>query len=245
MADHRMNILSTRPLSQHILSEASRLGFQIDTIPFIDVAYSASNETVKAILQMLDRPAFVVFTSKHAVEAISKVITDKIPDWKVFCLSGATLEAVENLFGKKSVLGKSDSAKVLSRLIIENQVPELVFFCGNQRRDDLLVNLSEQNIHVQEHVVYQTHETPVKLDRTFRAILFFSPSAVKSFFSSNHPDQEVIFFAIGHTTADAIKNHTKNKMVVAEFPSEENMLNKLINFFKEDESAEQFVKKIR
>src|SRR6516225_3646681 len=106
MADHRMNILSTRPLSQHILSEASRLGFQIDTIPFIDVAYSASDETVKAILQMLDRPAFVVFTSKHAVEAISKVITDKIPDWKVFCLSGATLDAVENLFGKKSVLGK-------------------------------------------------------------------------------------------------------------------------------------------
>ncbi|MFI5152132.1 MAG: uroporphyrinogen-III synthase [Chitinophagales bacterium] len=241
MPDHPIEVLCTRPLSLEVLNRASRQGFQMDTFSFIEIEYAVNENDRRTIDEIRNRSAFVAFTSKHAVEAIRREIDKKIPNWKIFCLSASTLDTVEFVFGKKSILTFADSAEKLADLIIQRDIPELTFFCGNQRRDDLLVKLSNHQILVREIIVYLTQPVPKKVDRKYQAILFFSPSAVKSFFSVNPSNQETIYFAIGQTTAYAIRKFSKNKIVVADFPSEESLVNMMIKFFKE----EQFVKKIR
>jgi len=84
---------------------------------------------------------------------------------------------------------------------------------------------------VHEIVVYKTRETPEEIKKHYQGILFFSPNGVNSFFRVNSIGPQVTLFAIGNTTAGAISTKTKNKVVVSETPSKEQMINKVIGYF--------------
>ena len=58
---------------------------------------------------------------------------------------------------------------------------------------------------VTELIVYDTRLTPVKLNNQPDAILFFSPTAVKSFFSMNELISRTKIICHGKTTAAALK----------------------------------------
>ena len=105
---------------------------------------------------------------------------------------------------------------------------EVIFFCGDQRRDELPGLLKKNKIEVKEIVVYKTIATPKKIEKKYDGILFFSPSAVKSFFQKNKLDKQVMLFAIGNTTADEIKKFSKNKIVVSDVPAGKLLLQKVI-----------------
>ncbi|MBS1975620.1 MAG: uroporphyrinogen-III synthase, partial [Bacteroidetes bacterium] len=65
----------------------------------------------------------------------------------------------------------------------------------------------------------------------YDAILFYSPSAVNSFFEKNNPGPQTILFAIGNTTTKEIKKYTNNKIVVADKPSKKLLAEQAINYF--------------
>ena len=90
--------------------------------------------------------------------------------------------------------------------------------------------LKEAGIKVHEVVVYETIETPIVATVDFDAILFFSPSAVQSFFSVNQIKKTTVCFAIGRTTASSIADFTDNKIVVSESPGQE-MILASVNFY--------------
>ena len=115
---------------------------------------------------------------------------------------------IEKYFGSKLVAGTADSAKGLADIITKNSnSDEVVFFCGDHRRDELSAILREKNIEVNEIVAYKTTLVPHKIEKKYDGILFFSPSAVQSFFQKNKLDEETILFAIGNTTANEIKKY--------------------------------------
>ncbi|MFL5808216.1 MAG: uroporphyrinogen-III synthase, partial [Flavisolibacter sp.] len=103
----------------------------------------------------------------------------------------------------------------------------------DQRRDDLPVILKNKGVNVHEVVVYTTVESPVKAEDNFDAIVFFSPSAVRSFFSVNQLMPHVICFAIGHTTAHSLREFTANEVIVGNSTSQEGMLNTMNIFFNQ------------
>ena len=109
---------------------------------------------------------------------------------------------------------------------------EVIFFCGDQRRDELPGLLKKNKIEVKEIVVYKTIATPKKIEKKYDGILFFSPSAVKSFFQENKLDDQTIPFAIGNTTADEIKKFSKNKIVISDMPDGKTVLQKAVEFFQ-------------
>ena len=119
----------------------------------------------------------------------------------------------------------------------EGEDSELIFFCGDQRRDELPGILRNNDIEVNEIVVYQTVIVPHKVDKKYHGILFFSPSAVKSFFSLNKLNEEIRVFAIGKTTADAIQKNTDRELIIAETPGEENMIDQVIAHFSTTKTA--------
>ena len=106
------------------------------------------------------------------------------------------------------------------------------FFCGKQRREELPDKLKLAEIELEEIVVYETFETPQKITRkSYDGILFFSPSAVKSFFSLNKLNEQIQIFAIGKTTAEFLEKHTNKEVDVAEIPTEESMFKQIILHF--------------
>ncbi|HEX9150948.1 MAG TPA: uroporphyrinogen-III synthase, partial [Flavobacterium sp.] len=84
---------------------------------------------------------------------------------------------------------------------------------------------------VNEIVVYQTIAVPFKVEKKYHGILFFSPSAVESFFSNNKVTGQTVLFAIGKTTAMALKKYCNNKIITSDEPGKENLVRKMMEYF--------------
>ena len=130
---------------------------------------------------------YIAFTSANAVTPFDQYLhqhdTYYVVGWKIFCLEGKTKETVLNsLLPKKNIIATAENAETLSQKIIEHGVKEIIFFCGDKRRNDLPDGLKKAGIIVHEVVVYETLEVPAIAAGDIDGILFFSPSAVRKFF---------------------------------------------------------------
>jgi uroporphyrinogen-III synthase len=236
MQQNKITILSTRPLNESLINEAKEEGIYIDVIPFIETEAIQSVEVQQEIDLALLESATIVFTSMNAVEAVADYMIDEQPDWAVYCMGNTTQELVKKYFGANSIAGTAANAAELADLIVgEADTDEVIFFCGDQRRDELPDILQANNIEVNEIQVYHTIPVLHKIESVYNGILFFSPSAVESFFSKNKTDPQTIIFAIGNTTAAAIKKHTANPVIISNEPGKENLVGKAINYFVNNE----------
>jgi uroporphyrinogen-III synthase len=234
MPAHNTFILSTRPLEGQLVDQAKRQGIYIDMLPFIEIAPIRSVAVQQEIEQALLQSATVVFTSMNAAEAVAEHMESFRPDWRIYCIGNTTRGLVKKYFGESSIAGTAHSAAALAALLVETGgTDEVIFFCGNQRRDELPDLLQANDIPVNEIVVYHTIATAHKAGREYDGILFFSPSAVDSFFSINRLPQQTILFAIGNTTAGAIKKHTANPIIISDHPGKGNLLETAVRYFRE------------
>ena len=104
------------------------------------------------------------------------------------------------------------------------------FFCGNIRSDEIPSKLKENNINFKEAEVYKTTLNPKKFERQFDAVLFFSPSGVRSFVSENKINNSKAI-CIGNTTASEAKIYTEN-VVIANATTVESVIAKAVNSLK-------------
>jgi uroporphyrinogen-III synthase len=154
--------------------------------------------------------------------------------WNIFCLSGKTKQAVLNAkWLDKNIIDEAVNASELAKKIIGAGIDEIIFFCGSKRRDELPTILKTANIKIHEVVLYETTETPVTVDGYLDAVLFFSPSGVQSFFSSNELSNSTICFAIGATTATSVSTFTQNKVVTSIAPDQGELIKEVIEHFKQ------------
>src|SRR5882724_1442756 len=147
-------------------------------------------------------------------------------------MSGTTKKMIQTYFGENVIMDEADNALSLAAKIIRDDIKNLVFFCGNQRRNELPNELASHHISVKELIVYETILTPQVVAGDHNGILFFSPSAATSFFSVNNPGKETTLFAIGNTTADTIKKYSRNKIIVSNSPGKETLIENCIEYFQ-------------
>ena len=232
MKKAKLKILSTKSLSRETLDKASLNDIEIDELPFITTEPIKDEELKTGLKSYLQQNITAVFTSKNGVAAFEQIVNVDLP-WKIFCIGQSTKKAVAKLFGEEKIYGTADDASALADLILQDTVIKKVyFFCGKQRREELPEKLKAAEVELEEIVVYETLETPQKISRKhYDGILFFSPSAVKSFFSLNKIKDETGIFAIGKTTADAIQKNINRELIIAETPSEENIIEQVIAHF--------------
>lgn len=217
------------------------------------------------------------FEDKH-----EGVLTERPPDWHIFCIGSATSRLVREYFGEEHITGTAASAKDLADTIIDwltsatgqhsasgqhsgtgpnigtgpqpatgqQAEPakgiaaprEVFFFCGDQRRDELPQRLRQQDIKVNELVVYKTTETPHKMEHPYDGIVFFSPSAVHSFFRVNNISDGVSLFAIGETTADTIRTYTSNQTIISQSTDKSTLILQVIDYYTRPEpGGEQYI----
>lgn len=227
-------ILSTGPLDDALVQDAGRKGIHVDVIPFISAEPIRTIEVQQEIEQAMLQSATVIFTSSNAVEAVAEYMDGQQPDWRVYCIGKATAALVKKYFGDGGIAGTASYGSDLAKKIIKGgNTDEVIFFCGNLRRDELPELLRESDIAVNEIIVYQTLATAQKIKKTYDGIMFFSPSAVNSFFSLNRLPQQTVLFAIGDTTAAALMQYGPATVVTAGQPGKGNLLWRVIGYFRE------------
>lgn len=232
MQQNNISILSTRPIDDSLIEEAKKLNIEIEELSFIETEPIQTTEVHQEIENALLQSSAVVFTSMNAVEAVANVLQDQQPDWRIYSIGNTTKNLAKKYFGEFSIAGTANSAAELAELIaVEGFDDEVIFFCGDQRRDELPDILRNNDIVVNEIAVYETVAVPHKLNKQYHGILFFSPSAVESFFSNNKITDQTVLFAIGNTTANTIKRFSNNKTIISDEPGKENLVRKMMEYF--------------
>jgi uroporphyrinogen-III synthase len=237
MPENKITILSTGVLPAYLAEEAEANNIYTDIVSFIKTEAIQSIEVQQEIEQALLQEATVVFTSRNAIEAVAAELKDEENDpvtieWNIYCVGDKTAELAGKYFGEEKIYGSADNAEELAELIIEEDITdEVIFFCGDQRRDELPDTLRNNNIEVNEIVVYQTVIVPQKITTSYDGILFYSPSGAEGFFSVNKIDNKTILFAIGNTTSNAIRKYSDNKIIIGKSPDKEQMIKEVVNYF--------------
>jgi uroporphyrinogen-III synthase len=240
MKDKNISILSTRLLDEALVNEALKQQVVIDSISFIRTEDIIDISIAEEIKELSSKPITAVFTSMNGAEAVIESLRKSSlqPTWNIYCMEATTQSLIREYFISANIVVTGKNASQLAETIIENSEQEVIFFCGNQRRDELPEHLHKSDIKVKEIIVYKTDEIPVKIDKEYNGILFFSPSAVKSFFSVNSIPYDTVLFSIGNTTADAIrKNCNNNKIIISDFPAKDKLIELAIAHFDKTKST--------
>jgi len=229
---NNFSILSTKILKPYILQQLVDNDFNIIEHDFIKIE-EIKNTQFNSILN--DHQPNYIFTSKNAVRSFIKQVTDnkiKISKKAVFCtLSGETQKALLDE-GFSATIIADNAADLAHKIITGKSFKEALFFCGDKRRDQLSIILKEAGIVLTELVLYKNIEQPKKIDNIFQAILFFSPSAIQSFFKENVLPKTTACFCVGYTTANALKEYKiTNKVIVSSYPSQQVMIDVVLNYF--------------
>lgn len=233
MAEDNLFLLSTRPLENALIEKAAYYNITLHVIPFIQIHTAYSNSFPDLLNRIAATKITVAFTSVHAVEIVVAALPKHkpIPDWEIYCLGGTTFTLVKKYWPYQNIKATAKSAGDLAGKIVNDSPDAVTFFCGNKRLEILPGQLTGAGIKLEECIVYSTEETPVKVERSYNGILFFSPSAVNSYFSINTISADTILFAIGNTTAAAIKQFCNNSIIISEFPGREQLVEKAISYF--------------
>jgi uroporphyrinogen-III synthase len=229
----RATILSTRPVEPSLIQKAANAGVHIDTTSLIEVERNDTTEVLKRIRESLTQQATVVFTSMNAVEAVAAELNGQITDWRIYCIGNTTKELVDQVFGRERIAGTANDASALARVIVEDDsTNDVTFFCGDKHRKELPELLRKSNIAVTEVEVYKTKALHQRIQKIYDGILFYSPSAVDSFFSDNTVNDNTVLFAIGNTTAAEIRKFATNTIITSEEPGKEQLIEKAIKHFQ-------------
>jgi uroporphyrinogen-III synthase len=155
------------------------------------------------------------------------------PGLKAFCVGKKTLRTAEDMLEVEPILAVKNSETLVANL--KESVPlgiTFLYSCGSYRLNTLPQGLREAGFVVKEYVVYKTELTPHKTFRDYNVILFFSPSAVESYFSVNHWDRKTVAVSIGHSTSEALTKAGVETILIADEPNELSMLVKLHDYVK-------------
>lgn len=214
------NILSTKLLTPDQKTILSDAGIHFQDYEAIKIHYQE--------FQLTGDFDYYIFTSQNAVRAFidhnSNFDVKKELGKECFCVGAKTKLLLEENGYK--VVKMTHNAAELGYFVAKNHKnASFLFFCGNKRNDDLPDMLSKHKIHFKEIAVYKTELTPLHFSESFDAILFFSPSGVKSFTMANELGTSTVF-CIGNTTAKEAALYT-DSIIVADTPVVEDLLKKV------------------
>ena len=238
MESSKKYLLSTRPLPKSVVEEGAKKHVVIEELSFIATKPVRDENLSQKIKTLAAEKHVVVFTSMNAVEAVADQI-DSIPGWKIYSIGNTTSKLIEEAWGKDKIVATAENAQRLGERLIDDGVKDVVFFCGNIRRNELPNKIRSEGGTIEEVVVYETEETPSSLAKDYDGVLFFSPSAVHAFFSSNKAAKHTVLFAIGKTTEEAIRQNKGRNIVVANVTDKVEMAQDAIDYLNTNKEQGQ------
>ena len=219
-------ILSTKVLLSHQKQFLTDVGIEVLESNFIEV--ETKSFELNGIKDNL------IFTSQNAVRSFLthpqfEENKSGLQSKKVFCV-GVKSKTILTDAGFEVVAYADYSSDLTEIICLIYANSSYTFFSGNLRKETLPLALKNTGIEFNEIEVYETQLKPHKIKEAVDAILFFSPSGVESYLKDNTIKKELCF-CIGETTAEALENkHIKN-IIIAEFPSVENVITEVKEYY--------------
>lgn len=121
----------------------------------------------------------------------------------------------------------------LAAHILENLEPqEWNFFCGNNRRDELVEILGNEHHRLNEIICYNSYPQDLKLkSEAYTGFAFFSPLSVRTYFENHTIPKNAVVFSIGNTTSGELIKHTQNELITANIPDLEHLLHTINDYY--------------
>ena len=171
-----------------------------------------------------DNQTVIVYTSARAIQSLPGNIA---------CLAGNTRT---HLPADAEIVCTATDARELAHAIIKDgRFTKALFFCAKEHRPELPDILRRAGLTVHEIPVYETIATPHTVDAPFDAVLFFSPSGVDSFFTSNRVPPGAVAFTIGETTAARAREHTDTPVISSPSPTQEALMHCIQTYYEPTE----------
>lgn len=216
-------VLFTKEISDEFLRQNLHREIEFEAISFLRII----PENEEKINSQLDETENYLITSQNSVEVIKNLNLRG----NFYVVGQKTAEKLmENNFNVKIA---QNYASDLAEYILENESPKKwIFFCGNTRRDKLPEKLIPKKHIIKEINCYDSIPVLHNIkEKDYDGFVFLSPLGVKSYFQNNHIKPEKIIFTIGKTTSEEVKNYTKNKIITAEIPTLESVLESVNKYF--------------
>lgn len=203
-----MKILFTKKLKPVEVSKTLDSCFRYDCIPVIETecipcaAYDISGKTL-------------LFTSVAGVDAFFENEFQAEQDFtkKKFNKILAVGKKTKNALRKRGfhTYHEAKNAAYMRHFILEYCDGEkILHFCGDLALDVMKKrDAEESDVSYKKRVVYHTVLLYPKIEEDYNAVVFFSPSGVKSYFKNNAP-KEAKLFSIGNTTTEELKKYAKS-----------------------------------
>jgi len=234
MRQHKRNILVTKSLSGQQIEYARILGLKPLVEPALEFEFPQYWDGVLKIINNY-RKSDWVFTSTNGVKALQKLMENGLqvrPEVQLFAVGSKTKQALERL-GLEARIPRIQNAAHLAELIIdEGKIDSVIYFHGNLSRDEMSDTLRKENIEVIESEVYKTIIKPVELpEKPVEAVLFYSPSAVEGFKQGEGFEKDLpMLFAIGPTTAEALRKETDQDIEISSMPDTKVLLKTVADY---------------
>lgn len=140
MPNDKYRILSTKPLSQEQLQLAAAHGIAVEEQAFIDIV-PVKNAAVKPAFE---KGGTFVFSSPNAVKSVVEQVDDRSKaEIRVYCIQGATKQAVEALLPEAIIVGIAPNSKELAELMLKDMSADA------QQQHKMLKDLSSGAQHSQ------------------------------------------------------------------------------------------------
>jgi uroporphyrinogen-III synthase len=200
-----------------------------------NIAYVAYNAIeVKEVPFNSPKPHdYVVLSSQNATR-IALHHVDWLADKTLLCVGKSS----ESLLAKKGIKTLKTTENMAELVDFIQNLPKNASFlhlCGNKRLPLLATKMTEWKRHFSETVVYHTHPVVERFESPADALLFFSPSAVKSHEQQNDISTSICF-CIGNATAKAFSQNPKEIHVVSQ-PRTDLVVAKAVHYFKTKQHA--------
>jgi len=236
MSDN-ISILCTYELPQSAALDVDK-ELVVDIVPLISLHSVISVENLNVLAALPAKPNYLICTSVAAINALKAYNITPNSHWHFYCLANATKQALLHAWPTAQIAGTANDALQLTNLIIADKIQEAYFLCSEIRLDIVPKTLAQHQIQLHEIPCYNNVATPVTFEKVYDVLLFCSPSAVASYAQTNvfHAHQHL--FAIGNTTANAIKAYTEHLVHIASIPDKLILLQEAITYIKKHKSSE-------
>ena len=230
-----VQLLCTKAIDAIAYKELESKNIFVDIKPFIGILPLANNYLFDKTEQLAQQKITAIFTSANAVKATANLLNKTAVNWDIACLDKATNFAVQEYFPNNKIICTAKDGEALAEALVKLNYASApaVFFCGNKRLDTLPFMFKAHQLSLEEVMVYQTQMKSQPIEKHYHGILFFSPSAVDSFFVLNEFPKNTVAFCIGQTTADALTKKLNHPAIVVQAAehSVESLLEAAIVYF--------------
>ncbi len=220
-------IICTKAIDESICREWEQAGIGLRVYPMIKTL------PLPFHINIFETPAIWIFTSEKAVDSLKTLLKKYFlaiyQNKLLVAIAPKTADALAGM-GYHVEIRSHNAMALAEEINIAFPPQKVLHFCGDKRRDELSERLTELGFTVMDKKVYQTVLTPQKLNwGDAEAALFFSPSAVESFFKANDWPEGKIAYAIGPTTAAALKQREVAAVYAAAEPNFSSMREAVLN----------------